>query len=134
LPLLTFNLCINATWQSLLRVPPAVAAPPALRPKPGVIEAVLKEVDWPADVPFSATDFSRLDEGDDAGFYDSPKLVQHVDDRAVRAMEGYYDSAIRETASRMYGQTDRPLDVLDLGASWCVLSFSFDMRNSDALS
>lgn len=102
-----------------------MAAPPALRPKPGVIEAVLQDVDWPDDVPFTSTDFSRLDEGDDAGFYDSPKLVQHVDDKAVRAMEDYYDAAIRETAGSMYGQTERPLDVLDLGASWWALYSCF---------
>lgn len=84
-----------------------------------MIESVLEGGEaWPEQPPFSRDDFARLDESDDSLFYDSPKLVQHVDDAAVRALERYYGEALEETAQRMYGQRDRDLDILDLGASW----------------
>ena len=43
--------------------------------------------DWPASPPWSAGDFRRLDESDDAQFYpkEQPRLVYHIDEGAVAA-------------------------------------------------
>ena len=56
---------------------------------------------------FPAEFFRREDEGDDRLFYESPRLVVHIDDHAI--------SAIRE----FFGQV-MPLDgmILDLMSSW----------------
>jgi SAM-dependent methyltransferase len=40
---------------------------------------------WPAGF------FDRMDPGDDAGFYASPRFVKHIDDGAVRAVRELYD-------------------------------------------
>ena len=34
--------------------------------------------------------FNRLDEEDDAAFYEEPRLVYHIDDHAVAALTGFY--------------------------------------------
>jgi SAM-dependent methyltransferase len=59
----------------------------------------------PAAFPSGA--FARIDEDDDARFYDVPRLVVHIDDGAI------------ETLGRLYGEI-LPADgrVLDLMASW----------------
>lgn len=62
---------------------------------------------WPAEFPFTAADFSRLDDRDDAAFYQQPRFTYHVDARAVRAL------------TRLYADLLRPpgLAVLDVSAS-----------------
>jgi hypothetical protein len=45
-------------------------------------EEVLKSPKWPATWPYSAQDFARSDESEDEFFYDSPRLVYHIDDKA----------------------------------------------------
>ena len=50
--------------------------------------------------------FGRADESDDQGFYDSPRLVTHIDDRAIAAVGLVYEQL---------GLTGR---VLDLMSSW----------------
>lgn len=51
------------------------------------IEDVLKDPKWPEEPFFRPGDFSRQDESSDAVFYDSPRLVTHIDDAAVRIYE-----------------------------------------------
>ena len=43
-------------------------------------EKVLANPQWPPAWPYSEQDFSRMDETDDAIFYDSPRLCYHIDD------------------------------------------------------
>src|SRR5436190_19039072 len=38
--------------------------------------------------------FDRLDEEDDAAFYEEPRLVHHIDDHAVAALTGFYRTAL----------------------------------------
>lgn len=86
--------------------------------KPSEAERVLQNVEW-EEVPFwTKGDFRRLDESDDALFYDQPKLVLHIDDPAVKAATQYYGRLFDEVSSRKYGERDHELDVLDLCSSW----------------
>jgi SAM-dependent methyltransferase/FKBP-type peptidyl-prolyl cis-trans isomerase 2 len=56
---------------------------------------------------FSGTPFAREDENDDRLFYQRPRFVNHLDDRAI------------QTISSRYGQLIRPGSrVLDLMSSW----------------
>ncbi len=56
--------------------------------------------------------FDRSDDGPDAGFYDRPRLVTHIDDRAIAAVgELYAELGID-------GDAPRPTRVLDLMSSW----------------
>jgi hypothetical protein len=50
-------------------------------------EEVLKNPKWPATWPYSAQDFARADESEDEFFYDSPRLVYHIDDKAGRKLQ-----------------------------------------------
>jgi len=46
------------------------------------------------------------------------QLVEHIDKAAVQAMTKYYQQMLEEVGLDMYGDKTRPLDILDVGASW----------------
>ena len=54
------------------------------------VEDVLSNPKWPEKWPFTPSDFQRMDESDDEVFYDSPRLVYHIDDGAINALTNYY--------------------------------------------
>lgn len=56
--------------------------------------------------------FTRFDESPDARFYEPPRFVRHLDDRAVDAVGGLYE------ALGIDGSADHPVRVLDLMSSW----------------
>ncbi len=56
---------------------------------------------------FSDDPFSRPDEEDDAEFYTAPRLVTHIDDRAISVIGELYGRLLRED-----------MKVLDLMSSW----------------
>jgi SAM-dependent methyltransferase len=59
------------------------------------------------DSPFRPEHFSRLDESDDAIFYEQPRLVTHIDDAAI------------DSARMFYGRVLPPGGaILDLMSSW----------------
>lgn len=70
-------------------------------------EGVLKNPKFPPEWPYSTSDFERQDESDDSIFYDSPRLVYHIDEYAVNALTDYY--------ARTFKDGD---DVLDICSSW----------------
>ncbi len=57
--------------------------------------------------PYTADDFTRLDEEVDTNFYRFPKLVYHIDEGAVAALAHYYDAHIADGS-----------DILDICSSW----------------
>lgn len=57
--------------------------------------------------PYSAEDFSRMDESPDFNFYSAPRFVTHIDDGAISALTSFYEREIRPRA-----------DVLDVCSSW----------------
>lgn len=69
---------------------------------------VLATPKWPAEWPFSASDFRRQDESSDQNFYAAPRFCFHVDETAVAALTGYYATTFREW--------EKP-DILDICAS-----------------
>ena len=62
---------------------------------------------WPTDPPFTARDFERDDENDDAAFYSIPRLVYHIDEPAVAALTQYYRNSIAPNS-----------EILDICSSW----------------
>lgn len=70
-------------------------------------EGVLKNPKFPPEWPYSPSDFERQDESDDSIFYDSPRLVYHIDEYAVKALTEYY--------ARTFKDGD---DILDICSSW----------------
>ena len=63
--------------------------------------------DW----PYTAADLNRLDNSKDAGFYNEPRFVTHIDDGAIASLTKFY----KEEFSAMDKDS---LDVLDLCSSW----------------
>jgi SAM-dependent methyltransferase len=61
----------------------------------------------PVDPPFSPEHFARLDPNDDAHFYDSPRLVTHIDDSAIAIIGEVLSDLIPPDAT-----------ILDLMSSW----------------
>lgn len=71
------------------------------------VEDVLKSPKWPDKWPFTDVDFKRMDETDDEIFYDTPRLVYHIDEGAVAALTEYYAKTIKPKS-----------DILDICSSW----------------
>merc|ERR1712224_405350 len=46
---------------------------------------------WPEEIPFRAESFQRYDESPDSLFYQDPRFVTHIDDKAIGALRGYYE-------------------------------------------
>jgi len=84
-------------------------------------EKVLANPQWPPEWPFSAEDFSRMDEEDDAVFYNDPRLVYHIDDFAVAALTEHY--------AKHFEEGD---DVLDICSSW-VSHFPEDFKGGNVV-
>jgi SAM-dependent methyltransferase len=70
-------------------------------------EKVLEKPKFPEEWPYSENDFARMDESSDAIFYDSPRLVTHIDDPAISALTKYYSEHLKDGD-----------DVLDICSSW----------------
>ena len=64
--------------------------------------------------PYTEADLNRLDNSDDAFFYDVPRFVTHIDDRAIESLTTFY----REDMTELYNEKKSPLDVIDLCSSW----------------
>lgn len=64
--------------------------------------------EYPAAWPYTDQDMKRLDESDDASFYDAPRLVYHIDGGAVAALTHYYATTLTKEGS----------DILDICSSW----------------
>ena len=52
------------------------------------IKNIFDDIQWPDQWPYTAADFKRADETDDFAFYHEPRLVTHIDDRAIDAIHG----------------------------------------------
>mmetsp|Transcript_11552 Transcript_11552/g.34040 ORF Transcript_11552/g.34040 Transcript_11552/m.34040 type:complete len:313 (-) Transcript_11552:248-1186(-) len=65
--------------------------------------------------PYTAADMGRLDESDDSRFYDSPRFVTHIDDRAIESLTAFYSEEIRAASKEKGGEE---VDILDLCSSW----------------
>lgn len=64
---------------------------------------------------FSGRDFRRLDESDDATFYDHPRFVEHIDNNAVSKLTTFHENLIVEYLKETKKSA---VDVVDLCSSW----------------
>ena len=80
--------------------------------------------------PYTSADLNRLDNSVDTKFYDTPRLVTHIDDTAIQSLSDFYRETFTEY-SRCCMKTSpnnnemttttaaiQQLDVLDLCSSW----------------
>jgi len=70
--------------------------------------------------PYSEREMMRLDNSDDARFYDQPRFVTHIDDDAIAALTEYYSTEFHQLlASDDDGDDPKAaIRVLDLCSSW----------------
>ncbi|KAL7477796.1 hypothetical protein ACHAW6_003595 [Cyclotella cf. meneghiniana] len=64
--------------------------------------------DW----PYNDANLNRIDNSNDSFFYDEPRFVTHIDDKAISLLTEFY----REEFLAMTNTA--PLDILDLCSSW----------------
>ncbi|CAE7442653.1 ngb2 [Symbiodinium microadriaticum] len=81
---------------------------PGSNPDTMVAHALDKTV-YPAQWPYTARDFFRLDGSDDAEFYAEPKLVKHLEDQTLAALTRFYAAVFPK---------DQAFDALDICSSW----------------
>ena len=68
---------------------------------------VLHHPQWPKAFPLGEQHLRRLDESPDTVFYSQPRLVQHIDDYAIAALQRHYRDVLPKGGA-----------VLDLMSSW----------------
>ncbi|XP_061995043.1 uncharacterized protein LOC133712938 isoform X2 [Rosa rugosa] len=79
-------------------------------------EEILKNVDWPEQIPYKPEDFQRYDESPDTLFYESPRFVTHIDDPAIVALTKYY--------SKVFPPSNTPgVSMLDMCSSWVLTQY-----------
>jgi hypothetical protein len=106
-----------AASSAVLALQPRAAAAKPAPPTAAEVAAVLSSIEWDDDdTPFTADDFRRLDSSPDSAFYDSPKMVEHIDAPAQAAMQRFYTKFLADVA-QIQDQQQQP-NVLDLCASW----------------
>jgi Methyltransferase domain len=91
----------------------------AFLPDPDEIARAIPQAWDGIEPPLSgARALSRLDSSDDSIFYQNPRFVEHVDDKAVQMMKRYIADTLMQETSLGSAGGERPLDLLDLCASW----------------
>eukprot|EP00798_Chlamydomonas_sp_ICE-L_P010440 gene10440-8392_t len=75
------------------------------------IEQVLLAPKWPEEFPFRDEMFERYDEAPDTEFYSEPRLVYHIDERAVGALTNYYAEVFPASGNK-------DVAILDICSSW----------------
>lgn len=72
---------------------------------------MLDAPEWPPVYPLQPRDFGRYDETPDSDFYESPRFVTHIDDKAIGAVTKWYGANFPAS-----GQKD--VAILDMCSSW----------------
>lgn len=102
-----------AGWRrSRVRVAHAIADSP--------VTQVLQRPSWPVAWPYSQSDFSRIDESDDGRFYAEPRLVTHIDERAIGAIRAFYAAHFAMAPAGEFS-------ILDICSSW-ISHYPEDLR------
>jgi SAM-dependent methyltransferase len=86
------------------------------RPSKSEVESCLDGVVW-EDETFADSDFRRLDSSPDSLFYAEPRLVEHIDVPAQKAMEAFYRKFLDQVAAKRQ-KSQQQLDILDCCSSW----------------
>lgn len=75
------------------------------------IEKALQDPQWPDKWPFPADAFKRYDEQVDTAFYSAPRLVYHIDEKAVGALTKHYSQVFPASGNK-------DVAILDICSSW----------------
>jgi SAM-dependent methyltransferase len=70
--------------------------------------------DFAPDWPYAEENFRRLDNSNDAMFYQSSRFVLHMEERTIQSLTKFY----RKELTALQRMNGRKLDVLDLCSSW----------------
>jgi len=76
--------------------------------------------------PYTDADMGRLDSSNDSSFYDTPRLVTHIDDRAIESLTKYYREEMTQYLTK--NPETKKLDILDLCSSW-ISHYPTDMQD-----
>lgn len=75
------------------------------------VSQIFETPDWPDRWPYTESDFSRQDESSDSHFYNSARLVEHIDEAAIAAIRSFYAVHFAQAPQGEYS-------VLDICSSW----------------
>ena len=107
----------STTGGSLLKPSIAVAAG-STRPSKSEIEGMFLDGDWDSKASvLRKSSFRRLDETPDPLYYTNPRIVEHIDEKAVIALTNFHSKQLKELSKKMYNE-NRKLDILDICSSW----------------
>lgn len=102
----------------VLSYPAAAHAAGTSRPSKKEIAEMFLDNDWESKATvLRKSSFRRLDEKPDSQYYESPRFVEHIDEKAVVALLSFHTKMLDDLSNKLY-QKSRKVDVLDICSSW----------------
>lgn len=102
----------------VLSYPSAALAAGTTRPTKKEIADMFLDDDWESKATvLRKSSFRRLDEKPDSQYYESPRFVEHIDEKAVAALLSFHTKMLDDLSNKLY-QKKRKVDVLDICSSW----------------
>jgi hypothetical protein len=106
------------TAAEVMSYPSASFAASTSRPTKREIAEMFLDDDWESKATvLRKSSFRRLDEKPDSLYYESPRFVEHIDEKAVAALLSFHTKMLHELSNKLYQKT-RQADVLDICSSW----------------
>jgi hypothetical protein len=106
------------TTAEVMSYPSAALAAGTSRPTKREIAEMFLDDDWESKATvLRKSSFRRLDEKPDSQYYESPRFVEHIDEKAVAALLSFHTRMLDDLSNRLY-QKARKVDVLDICSSW----------------
>ena len=106
------------TAAEVLSYPSAAVAAGTSRPTKKEIAEMFLDEDWESKATvLRKSSFRRLDEKPDSQYYESPRFVEHIDEKAVSALLSFHTKMLDDLSNKLY-QKVRKVDVLDICSSW----------------
>ena len=99
-------------------VPSLALAAGTSRPSKEEILGMFLDGDWDTKASvLRKSSFRRLDETPDSLYYVNPRIVEHIDEKAVNALVSFHAKQLGDLSKKMYNEKRR-LDILDICSSW----------------
>ena len=109
-------LAITSTASTI--IPSAAFAAGTTRPTKKEIEGMFLDNDWDTKASvLRKSSYRRLDETPDNLYYTNPRIVEHIDEKAVLALTAFHGKQLKSLSLKLYNE-NKKLDILDICSSW----------------
>lgn len=117
-------------------IPSVATAAGTTRPTKKEIDEMFLDNDWDTKASvLRKSSYRRLDETPDNLYYTNPRIVEHIDEKAVLALTAFHGEQLKKLSVKLYNE-NKKLDILDICSSWTshLPLRDYPVRNQATLS